>query len=347
VNSAKDCLFSSRNDSFKQMDRRFSFHPYQRTFVNPLRTARGAWTVRKGFIVRAEHEAGVGYGEIAPIPEFGTETVRQAEDFLWSLVAEPELATDAAALAKVPCCAFGLSAALMKEAVAPRRSYDVAALLPAGARALSVLKSKCARGYDTFKWKIGVEPVEVEQAIFEKMVPQLPTGARLRLDANGGLSVSEMETWLWILQRYGEQVEYFEQPLAVGQERVMADYAESFGVALALDESLNGVGGERWFSQWQGPLVVKPALMGDIDLLIQLLQPVATRVVLSSVFETAIGLESALLLADRLPQMNRAVGFDTLDAFSDPLSFFKPTAVLGAAERAKMSPEVIWESDAD
>lgn len=325
------------------MGRRFSFQSYQRTFSKPLRTARGEWSVREGFILRVEDKSGVGYGEIAPVPEFGSETVAAAEDFLWGLVADPELAEDTAAMAALPCCAFGLSSALTNTASVNRRNYEVAALLPAGAAGLRVLPKKLARGYETFKWKVGVESAEVEQALFLKMVEQLPTGARLRLDANGGLCVADLERWLWVLQRHADQVEYLEQPLAVGQERLMAGYAESFGVPIALDESLNGADASKWLTEWDGPLVVKPALMGDVRELVECLHPMAERVVLSSVFETAVGLENALRIADQLPDHNSAIGFDTLEAFGDSLAVLKSAPTLNAPERARITPETIWK----
>lgn len=329
------------------MGRRFSFQAYQRIFTKPLRTARGAWSVRQGFIVCVEDESGVGYGEIAPIPEFGSETLAAAEDFLWGLVADSELADDVAALAALPCCAFGLSSAqgqmLSNPASIGRRNYEVAALLPAGAAGLRVLQAKLARGYETFKWKVGVDFAEVEQSLFQKMMARLPTGARLRLDANCGFSITDLESWLWVLQRYADQVEYLEQPLTVGQESLMAEYAESFGVPIALDESLNSAAGWQWLREWRGPLVVKPALMGDIAALVERLRPVAERVVISSVFETAVGLENTLRIADQLPDYKLAIGFDTLTAFADGLSPQKSAPIISAAERTGLTSETIWK----
>ena len=232
---------------------------------------------------------------------------------------------------------------LANPASAGRRNYEVAALLPAGAAGLRVLRTKLARGYETFKWKVGVDLAEVEQTLFQKMMALLPTGARLRLDANCGFSVTDLESWLWVLQRYADQVEYLEQPLSVGRESLMAGYAESFGVPIALDESLNSAAGCQWLSEWSGPLVVKPALMGDIGALVERLRPVAERVVISSVFETAVGLENTLRIADQLPDYNRAIGFDTLAAFADGLSSQKSAPIISAVDCARLTPEMIWK----
>ena len=45
---------------------------YALPFRSPLRTARGAWTVREGILIRVTGADGrLGYGEIAPIQGFG------------------------------------------------------------------------------------------------------------------------------------------------------------------------------------------------------------------------------------------------------------------------------------
>lgn len=327
------------------MGRRFSFKSYQRTFAKPLCTALGEWSVREGFIVRVEDESGLGYGEIAPIPQFGSETLIAAEAYLQRLRIDSSLAEDASALAALPCCAFGVSAALAVEPSARRRDYSVAALLPAGRAALSTLADKLSAGYKSFKWKIGVEPVVAEQAIFRELMVLLPVGGRLRLDANGGFSMASLQSWLRVLQQFPKQVEYLEQPLAVGQEAAMAQLAESSSVPIALDESLHSHGGLRWFEAgaWSGPLVVKPALMGAAGTLIERLRPVASQVVLSSVFETAVGLENTLRIADQLPNYSLAIGFDTLAAFADSLPSQKSAPILRAVERTRLSPETIWK----
>jgi O-succinylbenzoate synthase len=59
---------------------------YALPFRVPVRTAHGPWAVREGFIVRVTDATGaVGYGEIAPVPRFGTETVDEAAAVLQAL----------------------------------------------------------------------------------------------------------------------------------------------------------------------------------------------------------------------------------------------------------------------
>lgn len=328
------------------MQLRFSYHPYRRPFVHPLHTAQGLWSLREGFIVRVEQASQVAYGEIAPIPGFGTETMQQAQAFLQRLIVTPELAQDRKALAALPCCAFGVSAAVAGlNWVLPRRSYQLAGLLPAGSAAQSVLAAKLAQGYSWFKWKIGVAPPALECVYLKDLCALLPEGVRLRLDANAGLSSAELEQWLRVLQTCSEQIDYLEQPLPVGQEAQMAAAAASFGIPIALDESLSAQDGRRWLEpgNWPGPLVLKPALLGDCGQLIERLRPVASQVVLSSAFETLIGLENALRVADQLPGLNPGIGFDTMHAFKDMLLASHLDARLTAELRARFNPEHIWQ----
>ena len=100
------------------MSRQISVKPYRRAFRQPLRTAHGEWATREGFLVRVEQEGRVGYGEVAPLPEFGSETLAEATAFLEQLVSQPEIA----APANLPCCAFALSAA---QVVTERGSFTL------------------------------------------------------------------------------------------------------------------------------------------------------------------------------------------------------------------------------
>ena len=326
------------------MEFHLSFCPYQRAFTPPLRTARGEWSVRAGFIVRVEGTLGVGYGEVAPIPEFGTETVEAAQAYL-SQVAGNVVESEALMIPEtLPCCAFGISSALLATKRPPRRDYAVAALLPAGRDVLKVAQAKVVDGYTSFKWKIGVEPPAVEQALLADLFKLLPNAAQLRLDANGGLTEESLKQWLKLLQKYSQQIDYLEQPLPVGQEAMMARYASEFQAPIALDESLHGSAADSWLKPgaWPGPLVIKPSLMGDCRTLIQRLRPVATQVVFSSVFETAIGLENTLHIADQLSELYRPIGFDTLAAFPDSLSILKPAPVIKMHGREKLDFSTVW-----
>lgn len=318
-----------------------AYHRYRRVFERPLRTAWGEWSVREGFIVRVETANGVGYGEVAPIEHFGSESIAEAEVFLRAKVVQPDLAVPDG----LPCCAFGLSAARMMAGTSGASegavSLPVSGLLPAGEAAIDAAGKKVAEGFKHFKWKVGVESVAVEQAIFRELDRVLPQGVRLRLDANGGWSLVELESWAEYVQDFDERLDYFEQPLPVGQESAMAAVAESSGVAVALDESLQGANLGHWARAWSGPMVVKPALLGDVEMLAEELAAVKSAVVLSSVFETRVGVLNALQLARSLDVV-APIGYDTGDVFGDDLGFALRSGHLEVSLQDLCWSEDVW-----
>ncbi len=325
------------------MSRQISVKRTRRGFCQPLRTARGEWALREGFILRVEEGGQVGYGEVAPLPEFGTETVSAAEAFLEELLREPELKVPG----NLPCCAFGLTAAgrsACPQASASTKDYAVSALLPAGSAARGVSAEKMEAGFASLKWKIGVEPIAKELAWAEQLLQLLPEGVTLRLDANASLSTEQLDVWLCALANYQARVDYIEQPLAIGEEAAMAERMADSGIQIALDESLNGLGAAQWLEAgaWEGPLVIKAPLMGDVNTLAERLKPLAEQIVFSSVFETGVGLMNTLSLADSLSSIVRPIGFDTLDAFDDALMPLKSSSCIRAKDRVCYTAEQIW-----
>ncbi len=91
----------------------FEFRTYQRKFKRPLQTSHGIWDIREGIILRLTDENGqIGWGEIAPLSWFGSETFDQALDFCSQLSAIISEATIFAISAELPACQFGFESAL-------------------------------------------------------------------------------------------------------------------------------------------------------------------------------------------------------------------------------------------
>ena len=323
--------------------------PYRRPFATPLRTSAGEWRVREGFLVRLESPERAAFGEVAPLPRFGTETVDEAAAFLRGCGTVADAAESAGRLAEAPpSCAFGLGCALASlsgEVWATPRSHAVAALLPAGGGAREAAAGSVAAGFRTLKWKIGTLPYAEETGLLRELVRALPEGVRLRADANGALSPEAMRAWLAALAECRDCVDFLEQPLPPGAEDAMGAAAHASGVPVALDESLHAKGGSRWLGAdvWKGPLVLKPSLWGDPAVLAGRLSGISGRVVLSSAFETLIGLENVLKLADRMPGKLPPLGLDTPGAFADGLSPLPRSAQLTPQQRSASKPETVWK----
>ncbi|MEH2079588.1 MAG: o-succinylbenzoate synthase [Nostoc sp.] len=320
-------------------DYRFEFRPYQRRFLRSLTTNHGNWNIREGIILCLTDESGkLGWGEIAPISWFGSETLEQALDFCRQL---PKEITDEIIFSipdELPACQFGFESAWeseffsMPNAPCPMpHAQCYSALLPSGEAALNQWKTLWQQGYRTFKWKIGVYAIADELKIFELLIYTLPASTKLRLDANAGLSYEEANLWLWTcdnLKANGKlplEIEFIEQPLPVEQFQGMLELSMSYETAIALDESVATLGQLAACHQqgWRGIFVIKPGIVGSPSRLRKFCHQHEIDTVFSSVFETAIAREAALKLAAELSQNNRAVGFGIDHFFEQEETWFQ------------------------
>ncbi|EHC10216.1 o-succinylbenzoate synthase [Fischerella thermalis] len=329
------------------MNYQFDFRPYRRKFVRGVATSHGVWEIREGIILRLTDETNkVGWGEIAPISWFGSETLAQAWDFCCHLPQEITEETIFSIPDQLPACQFGFESALweMKEwnswrmgdkrillsphhptapnphslsvvgppsSPSPHLPMTHSALLPAGEAALQAWENLWQQGYSTFKWKIGVYPTPVELKILDLLTQSLPASAKLRLDANGGLNQEQAKLWLESCDRCKANIEFLEQPLSVDEFPVMLELSQRYQTAIALDESVATLPQLKYCFQqgWRGIFVIKPGIVGSPSRLRQFCQQHEIDAVFSSVFETAIGRKAALQIAVELSRYNRAMGF--------------------------------------
>jgi O-succinylbenzoate synthase len=293
---------------------KFKFEIYQRYFKQPLRTSHGTWQIREGIIITLENSTGVSSkGEIAPLPWFGSETLSEALNFCQQLGEEVSLEDILAISDRLPACQFAFESAWLGLSGSSSEDdfsdLNYCYLLPAGEKALSAWQEITQQqSATTFKWKIGVYPLEEEIEILKQLVDSFSGIVKLRLDANGGLDLSQAEKLLCVTDTL-EAIAFVEQPLKSDRFTDMMQLTQAHNTLLALDESVASYTQLQaaYERGWRGVYVIKAAIMGfptklkkfcraDID------------IVFSSVFETEVGRKAVLKLARELNHP-RAVGF--------------------------------------
>ena len=302
----------------------WQFRVYQRPLLRPLQTHHGLWQIREGIIIRLEAEDGrIGWGEIAPLPEFGSETLSAAILFCQSLENPLSINSIFSIPEQFPACQFAFESALedlniqnqSRELEPKNYSY----LLPTGAAVFPCLDDiLAANTTNTYKWKIAVTSLAEEFTLFEKLIDRLPRGIKLRLDANGGLSIAESKIWLKIADEC-QIIEFIEQPLPPSQWLEMLQLSQDFTTGIALDESVANLRQieECYQRGWRGIFVIKPAITGSIQGLRNLWKKYPLDLVFSSVLETNIGRKAALRLAQEYPKKERALGFGVQQWFNN------------------------------
>lgn len=346
------------------------FRRYRLPLRVPLRTAHEHWTEREGIVVRVQDEAGrCGWGEVAPLPAFGTETVDQAEAALRTLGEDPRPQDFERVPARLGCTRQALATALaeLAETGRPRESASpgtllpggsaraVAALLPAGRGATARLTDRLEAGFRVFKWKVGVSDPTEEWGVLDELCGVLPAGGKLRLDANGAWDRRTAERWL---ERAAERpVEFIEQPCFAPRrdgetawrraEDLLRGLANDYPTPVALDESLASEDDlDRWLTQgWPGWFVLKPSLMADCPRALARLKHANATVVFSSALETAVGARAALRVAFTWAGEPKALGFGVWPLFTD--ARFDGPALAPFVRREDvegMEPEAVWNA---
>jgi o-succinylbenzoate synthase len=303
--------------------------PVRLRFARPVRTAQGDFTGRASVLLELRDAAGVaGYGEAAPWPGFGTESVDEAEASLRAVGqrlpgASPQPGDLPAAidtlLAGRPAARAALQGALLdldaRRAGRPLSVHlaarpgstcgvslsrlTVSALLTARDPAALFPEAVRAReaGYRAVKIKLGGGAVQSDVARLRAVRDGSGPSVRLRADANGAWSVRDALVALEAFAPF--DLEYVEQPVPAHDIDGLAELRRSAAVKVAADESAASEDGlQRLLAAGAADVVVlKPASLGGAQRALELAslaRQAGMRVVFTHAFESAIGARHAL-----------------------------------------------------
>jgi o-succinylbenzoate synthase len=279
------------------------------------------WVEREAWILRLVDEDGrVGLGEVVLEPANG----EVAETILEALIREavegaadglPALADLEQHGAPGRALAAGVEGARLDLARPVAAEVDdggwvgVNATLPSlgpEAAAEAALQS-VESGFVTLKVKAGAERetevlVERVRAIRAAVGPEIA----LRLDVNGAWDLETATDRLEAIGRF--DIEFVEQPLAAHDVDAMAELRRRVRVPIAADEAAASVREVRGLLEAGAidVLVIKPARVGGPGAVAEIAALAAARgvpVVISTLFETGIGIAAALAMAMDVPEV--------------------------------------------
>ncbi len=260
-------------------------------------------------------------------------------------VSAPALAAIDIALHDLAGRSLGLSIAHLLGA-RELRSVNCNATLPAGKPEVVAQLGEAwkARGFDSFKLKVGTEhELDTVAAVREAV----GSNGRIRIDANGSWDLDWATAILAKMQPFGLQL--VEQP--VEQIEAMATLRSRTYVPLAADESVNNAAQARIAVELRAcdMATVKLSKVGGISAALEVAQ--VLPIYLSSALDGPIGIAAAAQLAQVLPRAGEwsqlAHGLATLDLFATQLALRGPRLV-GPALQPDATPghgvELDWSS---
>jgi len=309
---------------------------YELPLARPLRLKEKALTHRTGLLLRfgyGEREA--GYGDIAPLPGFSGETVEEAQEAVanWSRLlghlpkSEPEREQALGFLTQTPSAQFGIECATLqfRHAIGStrklglfsntRKRVSVNGLL-SGTLEEVIDRAQALRdaGYRAAKLKVGRQDPEKDIEMIRE-VHRVLNGVPLRLDANRAW---DFDTAVTLSKGIANcEIEYIEEPLNAPER--LPEFVARTGAPVALDESVMEFGVKHVFlqaKQWAKAVIIKPTLLGGVTGCEQLAYEAlefGLKPVVSSCFESGVGLAALAHLASAITSEDIPVGLDTYD----------------------------------
>ena len=179
-----------------------------------------------------------------------------------------------------------------------------------------------AAGLADVKVKVGVDVGSVEVDRVAAVRDAIGPWGRLRVDANGAWGVDQAVSMIGRLAPF--DLELVEQPVASIED--LATVRRRVKVPLAADECVRNLGDARRLSAMGAAdaLVVKVQPLGGIAMAVEVAGVAGVPVIVSSMYETSVGLASGLALAAALDELPFACGLGTAglfagDVVTDPL----------------------------
>lgn len=297
---------------------------------------------RDGLLVKLQQGDRIGWGEIAPLPEFSQETLPEAQVVTqhwlqnWVNGAEPEF--DA-----LPSVAFGLSCALaeLNQTLPLAANYRKAPLCTGDPDELfAVLQA--LPGEKVAKVKVGLYEAVRDGMIVNVLLEALPD-LTLRLDANRSWTRAKADGFAkYVNPELRARIAFLEEPCKTRAES--REFARDTGIAIAWDESVREADFKVEAEPGVVAIVIKPTLVGSISRCQQLVQQAHQAglvAVISSSIESSLGLTQLARLADWLTP-DTVPGLDTLNLMQAQLVRPWPESPLPMVTTEQLA--VLWHS---
>lgn len=309
----------------------------------PFSTAHGNLNARQGAIVEIEtDEQCSGLGEIAPMPEFGGVTLKQALGPLLEVSEMLQGRETAVALdllymyaddGRLPASTLcGLESALLdiqgksqqrassellaRPGQAIKRDLAANFVIGMGSieKAIDLAVSAQMAGFRCVKIKMGDggrEQIQRVAAIREALGPNM----HIRLDANACWSFEQAVHVLRACEPY--DIQYIEQPLAVSNLTGMYWLRHAVAIPIAADEAVYDLASARCILDAQAAeiLILKPQFLGGIRNSRRIIEEASRRgvqCVITSAIEAGIGIAGTMQLVAASPEITLESGLMTL-----------------------------------
>lgn len=322
--------------------REFKFSQFSLNLKEPFKNASFIIETRNGFIIKITDENNyIGFGEVAPLPGFSSETLHECEVALNRLYytiidnsaknEEFDLISELHSISNLPSLIFGIEQAVISLLI---QRGELSSLLShekiIHVNGIVGIKSKeeifrkiddlLANDFKTIKMKLGINSIEDDVEIVKQIANRIDDSIKIRLDVNGNWNYQQAEFAVNNLPK--EKIELIEQPVNNINELVMlSDFSP---IPIAIDESIRNTSEAKEIIERSNitNIVLKPSILGSIIQTISLIKSAGNlgkKIIISSAFESVVGRSAIVWLASFVIE-NHAHGLNTAEHFVEDLA---------------------------
>jgi O-succinylbenzoate synthase len=293
-----------------------------------------------------DNQGNTGWGEIAPLPGFHRETLRQTTENCQKILPNllqkeiplgvlrlkndfQKLFTDFSVL---PSVRYGIEQAILTTLAAAKNKYlfelwgasrdnvPVNALISSSVENLETeIKNVLKQGYGTLKLKVGNRVMASDVDRVKSVTDIADSRLKIRLDANRAWSLQQAITFARSVNRLN--IEYIEEPLKDPSQ--LDRFNQETGMPVALDESLQHMTPDA-FQPVAGvcAVVLKPSLLGGLENTARFCRragQLTIKPVISCAFYSGYSVSILGQFACASAPPDVAMGLDTLKWFKDDI----------------------------
>ncbi|MGF1742158.1 o-succinylbenzoate synthase [Vibrio profundum] len=302
---------------------------------------------RVGFIVELVQGSRIGYGEVAPLDGVSAESIEQAglqaqrQLEIWACDGEMDYSE------LLPSVAFGLSIAELELSgqLPQQGNYHTAPLYAGDSESLFSKMNELSQ-HPIVRIKLGKGEPAREGLLVNQLLESVPE-LTLRLDANRAWDLQQAAQFAKpISPSLRQRIAYVEEPCLHPSDSV--SFAINSGIAIAWDETLLAEVRRPDFAvkdiMGVKTLALKPSLLGSVEYcrnLIEQAKALSVQIVISSSFESSLGLNQLARLAHWLVP-EQIPSLDTAQFFTHQLE--KPWPNCDLPLQSLHDQEMMWRS---
>ena len=307
--------------------------PYSLTMSKPFITSKEAFNKRDGYIIKIISDEYVGFGDVSPLPNFSSESIK---DTIYGIELFKKAVQDANEISKyefiemikiyldnLPSAQFGINSSFV-DLLSKKNELPFAKYLNKNYSNIIYTNGlehihNPEDNFPIIKVKVGFRNLFDELENLEYLTKNFGEKIKFRLDANEQFDLPRAIRYCKEMERFN--IDYIEQPLPKYNYEDLYELSLHTKIKIAVDESVTDINSVHKIIDNQAAeiIIVKPMLTGsirNIQNIFDLARDNNIRIIITSTLESNIGVTTCMHLASAF-NVKEPCGLSTGKLYND------------------------------